>query len=542
MTDAQQPQGPILQGNRKRRALAGGLPVGSAFVIAMSVFLLVYLTEHLFEFREAFHARTAAYEALQADIIPFATLLALIAGSFRIAVAWSARHAALLKETELGLSARNDRLTGLHSRSWLEVMLATLDPAELRFCVIIDAKRFSEINSCFGYGIGDEILCEIAGRLRSALPGCFSLARVNSDVFVAVSHVLRNEPEGRAVIEAIRLRLAQPFHQDHEIQISFGIGAAFLGDATLTEREIMRRADIALHSAGDEPETSVVIYEDKMAEVIRRRRLVEINLRKAINNENIVPHLQPIVDVETGQVLGFEVLARWKDAVLGDVPPTEFIEVAEQSGLIGKLGEQLMSMACRRAALWPGRLKLSVNLAESDLNDPLAALRIMAILGATGFPAMRLQIEVTESAQLRRSVASDACIEALRQAGVHVVIDDFGTGYCSFERLAGHQFDGLKIDKSFVQGMETHADMAAIVMASLQIGKQLGLAVTAEGVETQSQWELLKRMGCDMAQGYHFGRPMPLGEAHRLAITLACDRATHLSGNENLLEARPVFG
>jgi GGDEF domain-containing protein len=108
-------------------------------------------------------------------------------------------------------------------------MLATLDPAELRFCVIIDAKRFSEINSCFGYGIGDEILCEIAGRLRSALPGCFSLARVNSDVFVAVSHVLRNEPEGRAVIEAIRLRLAQPFHQDHEIQISFGIGAAFLG-------------------------------------------------------------------------------------------------------------------------------------------------------------------------------------------------------------------------------------------------------------------------------------------------------------------------
>ncbi len=541
MTEALPPQGKGLKGHARKPGLMDGLPVASAVLVTLSVFMLVYFGEHVFDFREAFHARTAAYEHLQADIIPFASLLAVIAGSFRIAVAWSARHAALIKEAEMANAARRDMLTGLHSRSWLDVLLTTLDPSELRFCVIINAKRFSEINSCFGYAIGDDILKEIAERLRSALPGCFSLARVNSDVFVAVSHVLRNEHEGRAVIEAIRLRLAQPFHHDHEIQISFGIGATLLGDAKLTDREIMRRADIALHSAGGEPETSVVIYEDRMADVIRRRRLVEINLRKAINNENIVPYLQPIVNVANGEIIGFEVLARWKDSVLGDVPPIEFIEVAEQSGLIGKLGEQLMSMACRRAALWPGRLKLSVNLAASDLHDPLAALRIMAILGATGFPATRLQIEVTESAQLRRNATSDACIEALRQAGVHVVIDDFGTGYCSFERLAGHQFDGLKIDKSFVQGMETHADMAAIVMASLQIGKQLGLAVTAEGVETEAQWALLKRMGCDMAQGYHFGRPMPLGEAHRMAITMACDKATNLSGNKRLLAAMPVF-
>lgn len=200
-----------------------------------------------------------------------------------------------------------------------------------------------------------------------------------------------------------------------------------------------------------------------------------------------------------------------------------------------------MTVACRRAALWPGKLKLSVNLAASDLNDPLAALRILAILGSTGFPSTRLQIEVTESAQLRRSATSDACIEALRKSGVTVVIDDFGTGYCSFERLAGHQFDGLKIDKSFVQGMEDHADMAAIVMASLQIGKQLGLAVTAEGVETELQWNTLKRMGCDLAQGYYFGKPMPLGDAHRLAIMLTSDKAVSLTGIDQLLESRPIF-
>lgn len=518
-----------------------GLPLMSALLLALAVFLLVVYGAPRFHLRDFFSLPSDAFSFIDADVFPIAVLLALIAGSFRIAISVAGHHAALMKEAEFNVSARRDRLTGLHSHSWTEHLLSQLDPAELRFCAIINAKRFSEINNCFGYAVGDDILKEIAGRLRSTLPSSLSLARVNSDVFVAVSHVLRNEAEGRSIIEAIRIRLAQPFHDEHDIQIAFSIGATFIGDATLTDREIMRRADIALHSAEDEPETSVVIYEDSMAKTIRRRRLVEINLRKAINNENVVPYLQPIVEGSSGTVIGFEVLARWSDPDLGEVLPSEFIEVAEQSGLIGKLGEQLMTVACRRAALWPGKLKLSVNLAASDLNDPLAALRILAILGSTGFPSTRLQIEVTESAQLRRSATSDACIEALRKSGVTVVIDDFGTGYCSFERLAGHQFDGLKIDKSFVQGMEDHADMAAIVMASLQIGKQLGLAVTAEGVETESQWNTLKRMGCDLAQGYYFGKPMPLGDAHRLAIMLTSDKAVSLTGIDQLLESRPIF-
>jgi diguanylate cyclase (GGDEF)-like protein len=527
--------------NSEPGAVKTATPVLSTLAVGLSVFLLVVYGESHFDLHEMLSHSARRFEFMELDVIPEAFMLAILAAGVRFAFYWVAQHASVVKESELMQAARRDRLTGLHSRSWVEFLLSAVDTGELRFCAIIDARRFSEINNCLGYSVGDDILKEIGQRLRSVLPSAYSLARVNSDVFVAVSHVLRNEAEGRAIIEALRLRLAQPFHDDHEIQLSFAIGVTFMGDPKLTDRDIMRRADIAVHSTVGDPETAIVIYDDELAATVQRRRLIETNLRKAINNENVVPYLQPIVDAKSGEITGFEVLARWTDPYLGEIQPVEFIAVAEQSGLIGKLGEQLLTVACRRAALWPGRLKLSVNLAASDLNDPLAALRILAILGATGFPSSRLQIEVTESTQLRRGATADACIETLRQAGVHVVIDDFGTGYCSFERLAGNQFDGLKIDKSFVQGMETHADMAAIVLASLQIGKQLGLAVTAEGVETESQWQALKRMGCDMAQGYFFGKPMPLADAHRLAITLASDKAAFLSGNSKLLEPRPVF-
>ncbi|NMD07743.1 MAG: bifunctional diguanylate cyclase/phosphodiesterase [Phyllobacteriaceae bacterium] len=467
----------------------------------LAVFLLAIYSERLFEWHERYASFTASYEYAEADAFLAALAIAILVVGWRVAIAWSAHHATVLKEAELAKEARTDRLTGLQSRPWGEVLLAQMDPSFLRFCAIIDARRFSEINSCFGYAMGDKVLVEIAQRLRSVVPSAYVLARVNSDVFVVISHVLNDEKEGRDIIDAMSQRLKQPFQGELDIAIGFSIGVTFIDSPEVKDREVMRRADIALHSCDSNPDCDVAYFEDSMLDGIRRRRLVEINLRKAINNENVVPFLQPIVDGKTGDIIGFEVLARWTDAILGVVSPQEFIDIAEQSGLIGKLGEQLLTVACRRAALWPGNLKLSVNLSASDLNSPTTAMRLLAILGATGFPSRRLQIEVTESMQMQRSATSDACIATLRSAGIAFVIDDFGTGYCSFERLAGHQFDGLKIDKSFVQGMETHADMAAIVLASVQIGKQLGLTVTAEGVETAGQWATLMRMGCDMAQG-----------------------------------------
>lgn len=515
--------------------------IKNCLAIGLATFLLIVYSERLFEWHEQYARLTADYESIEADVLLSAVIISLLVAGARYVAAWTARHAAVLKEAEFARAARTDRLTGLHSRPWGEELLAHLDPSELRFCAIIDARRFNELNSCFGYEMGDKILVEIAHRLRSVVPSAYVLARVNSDVFVVISSVLGSEAEGRDIIEALTLRLKQPFQGEMEIIIDFAIGVTFICDPEIKDREIMRRADIALHSCTVNPDIGVAYFEDTMLEGIRRRRLVEINLRKAINNENVVPHLQPIVDGSSGDIVGFEVLARWTDASLGVVSPQEFISVAEQSGLIGKLGEQLLMVACRRASLWPGNLKLSVNLAASDLSSPSMAMRILAILGATGFPSRRLQIEVTETMQMHPSAASESCIAELRRAGVTVVIDDFGTGYCSFERLAGNQFDGLKIDKSFVQGMEKHADMAAIVMASVQIGKQLGLTVTAEGVETADQWATLMRMGCDMAQGYYFGKPMGLSEAHRLAMQIATDKAIRVSGSPKILEQLPIF-
>lgn len=513
----------------------------SCLFLGLGVFLLALYSERLLEWHERYAALAAKYEYMEADAILVASAIAVLVMVWRYAVAWSAHRAAFLKQAELAREAQTDRLTGLHSRSWGEVLLARLDPAQLRFCAIIDARRFNEINTCFGYAVGDQVLVEIGERLRGAVPAAHVLARVNSDVFVVISHVLQNEAEGRAIIDAIALQLRQPFQGDLDIIIDFAIGVTLIGNPEVQDREIMRRADIALHNCSVNPDCSVVYFDDSMLDTIRRRRTVEINLRKAINNENVMPFLQPIVSGAAGDIVGFEVLARWTDANLGAVSPQEFISVAEQSGLIGRLGEQLMTVACRRAALWPGNLKLSVNLSASDLDSPATALRILAILGATGFPARRLQIEVTETMRMQRSAISEACIAELRRAGITIVIDDFGTGYCSFERLAGSQFDGLKIDKSFVLGMEQHADMAAIVQTSIQIGKQLGLVVTAEGVETESQWKALSRMGCDLAQGYYFGKPMALAEAHRLAMEIAEAKLPPGFRPRAIAERMPIF-
>ncbi len=491
--------------------------VGS-ILIALAAFLATLTISWQFELRKVYQIHMGEGDGLGLETVLLAAATSVAAVLIRCGFVWASRNAELLKEAELASMARVDRLTGLDSRAWAEVLLAKLDAHNLRFCAIVDARRFSEINSCFGYALGDDILKDVAQRLRGAVPSAHVLARINSDVFVVISQILANEAEGREIVEVMHQRLLQPFHKELDLLIGFSIGVTFTTDATAVECDIMQRADIALHSGDGNPEGGVIYFKDSMLESIRRRRMVEINLRKAINSDTVVPYLQPIIDVANGKLAGFEVLARWTDHDLGTVHPTEFIPVAEASGLIGKLDEQLLAVACRRAAGWPGQLKLSVNLAANALNEPTTALRILATLGSTRFPSSRLQIEVTESEQLHRSHTTETCIAALRQAGVRVVIDDFGTGYCSFERLVGNRFDGLKIDRSFVQGMEFNADMAAIVLASISIGKRLGLTVTAEGVETEEQFTALRAMGCDRAQGYHFGRPMTLSDAHLLAL------------------------
>jgi diguanylate cyclase (GGDEF)-like protein len=444
-------------------------------------------------------------------------------------------------EREQQQAARFDRLTGLHSRSFGEELLATTDFAALRVGVIIDARRFNEVNSCFGYAMGDQVLQEIGARLRDMLPGANVLARVTADEFVYVSHVLESEIEGRSIVESLAIMLERPFHGKTGISVDFAIGATFAGDATITDREFMKRCDIALHQAKTLREGGICYFRDELAAVIRRSRLVELHLRKAIEAQIVQPFLQPIVTLSTGEIAGFEILARWTDAELGVIHPVEFIPVAEKSGLVGKLSAQLLTVACRKAALWPGRIKLSLNMSPAELSDPAAAARLLGILEQTAFPPSRLQVEITESAELQKSQCESDNLKQLRAAGVKVALDDFGTGFCSFERLVSESIDVLKIDKSFVLAMDERDEMAAIVIASVQIAKQFGLRVTAEGVETEAQLHSLMRIGCDDVQGYLLGRPMPLPEAHRLVMEAASQRAMRSSGHQASDLAAPIF-
>lgn len=247
-------------------------------------------------------------------------------------------------------------------------------------------------------------------------------------------------------------------------------------------------------------------FVPSMQDELAKRVRLEADLRAAIQKAEIVPYYQPLVDLKTNRIIGFEALARWKTASGEFIPPNEFIPVAEEAGLIVELTDQLLRHACTDALSWPSELVLSFNLSPIQLSDRLLGLRILKILGDVGLPAHRVELEVTESAIIQDAVTARIVLDDLVNAGVRIALDDFGTGYSSLSQLSNYRFDKIKIDRSFVSSFETNDKQDKVIKAIIALGVELGVTITAEGIEEESQLQRLQDLGCDIGQGYLLGR------------------------------------
>jgi predicted signal transduction protein with EAL and GGDEF domain len=280
-----------------------------------------------------------------------------------------------------------------------------------------------------------------------------------------------------------------------------------LGEGADTIAEAMRRADIALYKAKRAGRQQIAFFEDTLEKIVRERNWIENELRTALREGGIIPYFQPIVDLSSREVLGYEALARWNHRERGSISPAEFIPVAEECGLISQLGETILIKAATIARNWPQHIMLSVNLSPVQLRDKTLGRKLLDILAATDFPASRLEVEVTENALISDLETARDTIRELRGAGVSIALDDFGTGHSTLNHLRVCRFDKIKIDHSFVQSLTDSRDSRLLVDAILNLSRNFGLRCTAEGIEKASDVELLSGWGCTEGQGYLFGRP-----------------------------------
>ena len=426
--------------------------------------------------------------------------------------------------------AGTDMLTGLSNRrrfcESLEAALADgrqsgLDHAML----LIDLDGFKAVNDAQGHPAGDELLCLVAQRLRGTLRDDRHVARLGGDEF---AFLLRCDPAGpdrpQADPAAVAMRiidaLGAPFVLSNgavaRVGASIGIGLTCIDDQGIGD--LMHRADVGLYRAKAEGRSCFRYFEQDTDARVRAVAQLESELRQAVADEDIVPHFQPLTDLGTGRLVGVEMLARWPHTVRGMISPGEFIPMAEKSDLIGAMTLSLLRQGCRAAAGWPAHVMLACNLSPMQLRDEGLPATVRDVLAETGFPAARLELEVTESALVGDLVLARRLLEEIKALGVKLALDDFGTGYSSLRHLQLLPFDKLKIDQSFVGAMLADKESAKIVSAVVGLGHSLGLSTVAEGVENEEVAALLRGLGCDIGQGWLFGRPVP---AHRIDALVA---------------------
>ena len=381
--------------------------------------------------------------------------------------------------------------------------------------LFMDLDGFKVVNDSLGHEVGDLLLTVVAQRLRRCLRPEDTLARFGGDEFVVLIEALDDPAQAVQVAERITEELRRPFIiEGRDLYVLASIGIS-LGDArTHDPDDLLREADTAMYRAKDEG-GDFRVFNPAMYERAFTRLEVENDLRRAIEQEEFVVHYQPMVDLQTGELWGMEALVRWDHPERGLLEPSEFVPVAEQSGLVIPMGEQILREACFRAKEWQEEspripsLVMSVNLSASQLSHLDLADTVERVLGETGLEGSRLILDVTETVYVKVLAGNTAMLDRLRGLGVRFSIDDFGTGYSSLSYLRRLPADAIKIDQSFVKGLGENVEDTAVVRMIIELAHTLGLEVIAEGVETEEQATLLKEMGCDFAQGYHFSKPLP---------------------------------
>jgi diguanylate cyclase (GGDEF)-like protein/PAS domain S-box-containing protein len=427
-------------------------------------------------------------------------------------------------EARIAYMAHHDGLTNLANRElFSERLKEALEGAEAagkRVAVLcVDLDLFKNVNDSLGHPIGDRLLRLVADRLRSQVRGNNLAARLGGDEFAVIlsSDVSPNEASDFAA-RLIRI-LSAPYQIDgHEVVVGASIGIAMSpGDGGAGDG-LMRNADLALYRAKQDGGGVHRFFEHEMDRQAQKRRDMEIDLRRAFANGEFELHYQPLVDVASDRISGFESLLRWRHPEKGMISPAEFIPVAEDIGLIVSLGEWVLREACSEAAKWPAEVKVAVNLSAVQFRSPNLVQVVVSALAQSGLSPRRLELEITETVFLAETKANLAILHQLRELGVSISMDDFGTGYSSLSYLRSFPFDKIKIDRSFVKDLAKRSDCVAIVRAISGLGRSLNITTTAEGVETIDQLDWLRAEGCNEVQGFLFSAAKPAAELEQLLV------------------------
>ncbi|MCO5731319.1 bifunctional diguanylate cyclase/phosphodiesterase [Rhizobium sp. SSA_523] len=404
-----------------------------------------------------------------------------------------------------------DDLTGLATRPTLLAHLSAAleggsNPSSIAIHCL-DLDRFKMVNDTLGHAVGDILLTKVADRIRSACRKGDLVARLGGDEFV----VLQQDVEGAAAAEKLAARLVELVGRTyiingHTINIGVSLGVAF-SNGLMQARDLLRNGDLALYEAKRAGRGRYRVFEPGMDTLLLERRQMEIDLRRALALKQFKLNYQPFFDVTTNRMEGFEALLRWEHPVKGNVPPLSFISLAEENGLIVKIGEWVLRTACQEAASWPGDMVVAVNVSPLQFKADNLLETVSEALRRSGLPAQRLELEITEGALLDETETVIQTLNCLRELGVRISMDDFGTGYSSLSYLQKFPFNKIKIDRSFVASNDS--DSEAILRSIATLGTSLGMAITAEGVETAEQLERVRGERCTHVQGYLTGRPMP---------------------------------
>jgi diguanylate cyclase (GGDEF)-like protein len=419
-----------------------------------------------------------------------------------------------VSQNELQAMAYSDPLTGLGNRYRLRDKVRFLaaeraaDPAPFTIC-IANLDGFKPINDLFGSEAGDEILCQVAHRLKACMPDGATVTRHDGDEFAFVLPLVFERLGAERIGQMMKDVLSAPYDLgDRNVRLSASFGFAIYPFAGEEFEDLLKSAETALYRSKRRGRGQITVYSTEIAQEMKRATQIEQALRNAIISDAVDVHFQPIVRIRDGMVCGFEALARWRDADLGLVSPAVFVPLAEERGFIDALSETLLRKAAEAALSWPRELFLSFNLSSAQLMDPGTSGNILSTLSRVGLDPKRLELEITETAVMTSADTAERIIGELRQRGVRIALDDFGTGQSSLGRLRDFTFDKVKIDRAFISRITTDRASEHIVRAIIAMCQGLDLEVVAEGIEERADVDMLRALGCGLGQGFHYGRPV----------------------------------
>jgi len=448
--------------------------------------------------------------------------------AFSRALTYDSREAALVAlidvterkraEARVVHMAHHDDLTNLANRvlfrQRLGEALARMRREEHGLAIhCLDLDHFKSVNDTLGHPIGDALLRAVSERLLHCVRETDTVSRLGGDEFAIIQDAVKSPEEVSAFATRLLETIGQPYHfEGHVVVANVSVGIALAPSDGEDPDLLLKNSDMALYRAKGEGRATYRFFEPEMDARLQARRMLEVDLRAALQLQQFELHYQPLVDLSTGAVLGFEALVRWRHPARGLVPPLDFIPLAEEIGLIGPIGDWVLRQACAEAAKWPENIVVAVNLSPAQFANKNLAQSIILALASTGLAAPRLELEVTESVLLQESESSLNALRQLRALGVRIAMDDFGTGYSSLSYLRRFPFDKIKIDRSFINDMAGDPDCAAIIRAVAGLAESLHMITTAEGVETEDQLLRLRAEGCTQGQGYLFSRPLSAEE------------------------------